>query len=87
MQDNYITLNHSSGIRVGFGMQVLGNVTTQNGQFGVGGGGFDRHGQLRAGHRYGGLRPRAGSVQQYCGAQTNPLRDQRRRNGPGLPDA
>jgi hypothetical protein len=38
VQNCYITLNHSSGVRVGFGMQVLNSVLTLNGQFGVGGG-------------------------------------------------
>ena len=38
VQNSYFTLNHSSGVRVGFGMQVLNNVSTLNGQFGVGGG-------------------------------------------------
>jgi len=36
--NNYITLNHGSGILVGFGMQLLNNVLTANGQFGVSGG-------------------------------------------------
>ena len=38
VQNNYVTLNHSSGVRAGFNMQVLNNVLTVNGQFGVGGG-------------------------------------------------
>ena len=38
VQNSYLTLNHSAGVRVGFGMQVLNNVSTLNGQFGVGGG-------------------------------------------------
>jgi parallel beta-helix repeat protein len=46
VRDNYFTLNHSAGIRDGFGMQILNNVLTVNGQVGIGGGvtaGFPVH--------------------------------------------
>ncbi len=38
VQNNYVTLNHGQGIRAGFGMRALNNVTTYNGNFGLGGG-------------------------------------------------
>ncbi len=38
VQTSYFTLCHSSGVRVGFGEQVLNSVETVNGQFGIGGG-------------------------------------------------
>jgi Bacterial Ig domain/Right handed beta helix region len=38
IQNCYLTLNHGSGIRGAFGMQILNNVSTGNGQFGFGGG-------------------------------------------------
>ena len=38
VQDNYVTLNHSDGIRASFGMQIANNVVTMNGQLGLGGG-------------------------------------------------
>jgi hypothetical protein len=38
IENCYITLNHGLGIRDAFGMQVLNNVLTANGQFGLGGG-------------------------------------------------
>ena len=41
VQNNIVTLNHGAGIRLGDGMQVLGNKVLQNGQLGVGGGGSD----------------------------------------------
>jgi uncharacterized protein YjdB len=38
IENSYITLNHSMGVRGAFGMQVLNNVLTNNGNFGVAGG-------------------------------------------------
>jgi len=38
VEGNFVAFNHSVGIRAGFGMQVIGNVTTQNGQLGIGAG-------------------------------------------------
>jgi Bacterial Ig domain/Divergent InlB B-repeat domain/Right handed beta helix region len=38
IQNNYVTLNHGTGIRPGFGAQVLNNVATNNGNLGIGGG-------------------------------------------------
>ena len=39
VQNNVVRLNHGMGIRMGDGMQVVGNKILQNGQMGVGGGG------------------------------------------------
>jgi hypothetical protein len=39
VQKNVVTLNHGIGIRLGDGMQVLGNRIVENGQLGIGGGG------------------------------------------------
>lgn len=39
VQNSLFRLNHGMGIRLGDGMQVLGNKVLQNGQMGVGGGG------------------------------------------------
>jgi parallel beta helix pectate lyase-like protein len=39
VQQNTIRFNHGMGIRVSNGMQVLGNIVTDNGQMGLGGGG------------------------------------------------
>lgn len=41
VQNNVVTLNHGMGIRLGDGMQVLGNKIIENGQLGLGGGGSD----------------------------------------------
>lgn len=41
VQNNVIRWNHGMGIRLGDGMQVLGNKVLENGQLGVGGGGSD----------------------------------------------
>ena len=38
IENSYLTLNHGDGIRGAFGMQVLNNVLTNNGNFGIGGG-------------------------------------------------
>lgn len=38
VQNCYLTLNHSNGVRIAFGITVLNNVMTLNGQFGIGGG-------------------------------------------------
>ncbi|HTC56321.1 MAG TPA: Ig-like domain-containing protein [Candidatus Sulfotelmatobacter sp.] len=38
VENSYITLNHGIGVRMGAGMQVLNNVSTNNGNIGVGGG-------------------------------------------------
>jgi hypothetical protein len=38
IENSYLTLNHGTGIRAGFGMQVLNNVATNNGNIGIGGG-------------------------------------------------
>ncbi|MGA9542763.1 MAG: Ig-like domain-containing protein [Candidatus Sulfotelmatobacter sp.] len=38
IENSYVTLNHGSGIRGDFGMQVLNNVLTNNGNLGIGGG-------------------------------------------------
>jgi len=38
VKNNYITLVHALGLRVGFGMQALNNVMTENGNLGIGGG-------------------------------------------------
>ena len=38
VENSYLTLNHSAGLRVGFGMQALNDVITANGEFGIGGG-------------------------------------------------
>jgi len=46
VRNNYVTLNHSTGVRDSFGMQILNNVITVNGQVGIGGGvtaGFPVH--------------------------------------------
>ncbi len=39
VKDNVVTLNHGAGIRLGDGMQVLGNKVVANGQLGIGGSG------------------------------------------------
>jgi hypothetical protein len=38
VQNNYVTLNHGTGIRPGFATQILNNVVTNNGNLGIGGG-------------------------------------------------
>jgi len=38
VQDNEIRLNHSYGVRINFGWQILGNYTHMNGNLGIGGG-------------------------------------------------
>ena len=38
VQDSYFTLNHGMGVRVVYGMRILGSVFDTNGNFGLGGG-------------------------------------------------